>query len=115
MGGIQQTLRPASESHAPFCDQDVPAGSTPALDPQLMAIWSAMSADIRRIADALNPAPPDIVGTPYVAQKLNVTTTWIADLIRRGKIPAACIVPGTGNGRVWKFYRSRIDEWITSR
>jgi predicted DNA-binding transcriptional regulator AlpA len=81
----------------------------------LVAAQSSIAADVKRIADALAPAPPDVVGTPYVAQKLGATTTWIADLVRQGEIPSRCLVPGTGNGKPWKFYRGRIDEWLTSR
>lgn len=32
-----------------------------------------------------------------------------------GKIPTSCIVAGTGNGKLWKFYRVRIDAWIKKR
>jgi hypothetical protein len=48
------------------------------------------------------------------AQKLGVTTTWIADMVRRGEIPASCIVTGSGNGKPWKFHRGRIEEWLES-
>jgi hypothetical protein len=82
---------------------------------RLLEIHAGLAQDIRRIADALDPPPPDLVGTPYVAQKLGCTTTWIADLIRRGEIPGNCLVAGTGNGKPWKFYRERIDRWIRSR
>jgi hypothetical protein len=77
--------------------------------------WSLVPEHLRRIADALDPPPPDVVGSPYVAQRLGCTTTWVSDLVRRGAIPSSCLVPGTGNGKPWKFYRSRIDRWIESR
>jgi hypothetical protein len=70
---------------------------------------------VRRIADHFDPPPPDIVGTGYVAQKLNCTTIWITEMIRLGQIPRNCVLPGTGNGKPWKFYRTRIDQWISSR
>ena len=57
----------------------------------------------------------DIVGTPYVARKLACATVWITDMIRRGEIPQGCIVPGTGNGNIWKLYRRKIDKWIETR
>jgi hypothetical protein len=38
-----------------------------------------------------------------------------SDMIRRGEIPRSCIVPGTGNGKIWKLYRRKIDEWIETR
>jgi hypothetical protein len=76
---------------------------------------SSLIVEIRRIADALDPPPPDLVDSGYVAGKLGCTTTWIADMARNGEIPTPCIVPGTGRGRPWKFRRTRIDEWIARR
>jgi hypothetical protein len=76
---------------------------------------SSLAADLRRIANHFDPPPPDKVGSEYVAQKLGCTTTWIAELVRREEIPKSCIVPGTGNGKPWKFFRDRIDKWIESR
>lgn len=70
---------------------------------------------MRRIADYFDPPPPDKVGSEYVAQRLGCTTTWIADLVRRGEIPKNCLVPGTGNGKPWKFHRNLIDKWIETR
>lgn len=75
----------------------------------------SIAADLRRIADRLDPPPSDKIGTPYVADRLDCTTVWITELIRRGEIPANCIVPGTGNGKPWKFYRERIDRWLKDR
>jgi hypothetical protein len=72
-------------------------------------------APLARLADSLAPPPREIVGTPYVAHRLGQTTTWIADLARQGRIPAKCVVPGTGNGKPWKFYRQRIDDWLEAR
>ena len=68
-----------------------------------------------RIADHFDPPPPDIVDSPYIADRLGVTTTRIAQMIREGTIPKDCIVPGTGNGRLWKCYRSRIRKWLETR
>lgn len=70
---------------------------------------------LRRIADRLDPPPPDKVGTPYIADRLGCTTVWITELIRKKDVPANCIVPGTGNGKPWKFYRDRIDRWLKER
>lgn len=72
-------------------------------------------AQLRRIADHFDPPPANIVGTPYVAQKLNCTTVWVTEMIRLGHLPRNCVVPGTGNGKPWKFYRVRIDQWIECR
>ena len=71
--------------------------------------------DLRRIADHFDPPPSDIVDTPYIGHLLGVTTTRIAQLVRSGEIPKACIVPGTGDGRPWKFYRRRMEEWLAKR
>jgi hypothetical protein len=50
-----------------------------------------------------------------LADKLGCTATWIAQMVRSGEIPKGCIVPGSGKGRQWKFYRCRIEEWLASR
>ena len=50
-----------------------------------------------------------------VAKQLGCTTVWIAEMVRSGDIPKSCLVPGTGNGRPWKFYRAAIDRWLASR
>lgn len=70
---------------------------------------------LTRIADHFNPPAPDIVDSVYVSQKLGCTTTWIADLARNSRIPASCLVPGTGDGKPWKFYRAKIETWITEQ
>lgn len=70
---------------------------------------------LARLADHFDPAPPDKVGTPYVAGRLGCTTDWIAVLVREGEIPPSCVVLGSGNGRPWRFYRRRVDEWIENR
>ncbi len=80
-----------------------------------VAVLAPLIAEVRRIADVLDPPPPDLVDRGYVAGRLGCTTTWVADLARNGEIPASCIVPGTGNGKPWKFRRTRIDEWIARR
>ena len=76
---------------------------------------TGISTAIKRIADHFDPLPPDKVGSDYVANRLGCTTTWVADMVRRGEIPPHAVVPGTGNGKPWKFFRSQIDSWITSR
>jgi hypothetical protein len=75
----------------------------------------SVTAELKRIADHFDPPPPDKVGTPYVAQRLGCTTVWITEMVRSGEIPIACVVPGTGCGKPWKFYRVRIDEWLQGR
>lgn len=78
-------------------------------------VLERIEADAVRIADHFDPPPPNKVGTPYVAERLGCTTVWVAEMIRSGQIPKACVVEGTGNGKLWKFHRKRIDLWIQSR
>jgi Rieske Fe-S protein len=85
------------------------------LGEQTLRVLSEMASDIKRIADHFDPQPADIVDTPYIANHLGCTTTWIAQMVRDGEIPKGCIVPGSGNGRQWKFYRRKIEDWLASR
>lgn len=77
--------------------------------------WSSMAQSLARIADRLDPPPPEVIDSTFVAERLGCTTTWIADLARRHQIPVNCIVPGSGNGKPWKFYRMKIDAWLATR
>jgi hypothetical protein len=81
----------------------------------ILALLSQMSFQLGRIADHFDPPPPDIVGTPYVANKLGCTTDWVANMARDGEIPISCVILGTGEGKPWKFRRTRIDQWIEVR
>ncbi len=74
-----------------------------------------LSRNLKRIADHFDPPPPDIIGTPEVAKKISCTTVWVAKMAATGRIPANCIVAGSGNEKPWKFYRSRIEQWLESR
>ena len=85
------------------------------LGPETLQVLADIKADIKRLADHFDPLPPDIVDTPYIAQRLGCTTTWIAQMVRSGEIPKGCVVPGSGKGRQWKFYRRRIENWLASR
>ena len=77
--------------------------------------FNSLAANVKRIADRLDPPPSDLAGSPEIARRLGQTPTWIAEMARNGSIPKNCLVPGTGNGKPWKFYRNRIEEWIKSR
>lgn len=74
-----------------------------------------LGIEVRRVADHLSPEPGDVVGTPYIAERLACTTVWVTDMARNGQIPKNCILPGTGNGKPWKFHRRGIDEWLRNR
>ena len=79
------------------------------------AFFAVIASSLKRIADHVDPPPPDIIGTDYIAEKLGLTKVWVAKMAAEGTIPRNCIVPGTGIGKPWKFYRSRIDPWIEMR
>jgi hypothetical protein len=81
----------------------------------LFDLFSPAAFQLGRIADHFDPPPPDIVGTTYIANKLGCTTDWIAEMAREGEIPISCLIPGTGDGKPWKFRRTRIDQWIEQR
>jgi hypothetical protein len=78
-------------------------------------VIQTIAGALKRIADHFDPPPPDVVDSVYLRKKLGCTTQWIADMARSGVIPAACIVPGTGNGKPWKFYRSKIEKRLKER
>lgn len=101
--------QPGRESLAPLPDID---------SKNLQSIADSLDSlaeSAKRIADHLDPPPPDVVDSGYVASRLGCTKVWIASLARSGELPANCIVPGTGNGKPWRFYRSRIDAWLQKR
>lgn len=75
----------------------------------------AVDEFFREMASTATKRVSEIVGTPYVSERLGCTSIWITEMVRRGIIPPACVVPGTGDGKPWKFYRTRIDEWIRRR
>jgi hypothetical protein len=102
--GLPPPPGPLLRAHA--APAPMPAGA-----PELQLI----AASLARLADAVAPQPADVVGTPYVAKQLGCTTVWVAELARRGEVPRHCVVPGTGNGKVWRFYRGKIDDWLRVR
>lgn len=94
-----------------------PGTSLPA-DPVLRAYLQdlhSIAESLARIADHVAPQPADIVGTPYIAQRLGCTTVWVTEMVKSGQLPNHCIVQGTGNGRPWKFHRRHIDAWLAAR
>jgi len=83
--------------------------------PSGLAIMERLADAAEQIANHLDPESPQIVGTPYVAKQLGKSVKWVGDLVRRQTIPKGCVVPGTGNGKEWRFFRKKIDKWIESR
>jgi hypothetical protein len=110
-GAVEHIHRYPGESIA--WGGDLPSIQVPAAE--IARHLAELVIEVRRIADVLDPSPPDLVDSGYVAGKLGCTTTWVADMARNGEIPRSCIVTGTGNGKPWKFHRTRIDEWIARR
>jgi hypothetical protein len=80
--------------------------------PEALRAIAEVQASLLRIADHFDPPPPDVIDSRYLADRLGVSTTRIAQRVRGGSIPASCIVPGSGDGRLWKFHRRRIEEWL---
>ena len=120
MKPLSQEITNAIERAAPLLGQPVRShgGSVTVvmeLGPETLGMLAAVQADLKRLADHFDPQPPDIIGTSFLAAKLGCTPTWIAQMVRSGGIPKGCIVPGSGKGRQWKFYRSRIEDWLASR
>jgi hypothetical protein len=115
--GLKVTASPVRITETAMDDfvrgQKVPS-SCPNNEEATRAVAS-MANDLKRIADQLDPPPPDVVDTTYVAEKLGLTTKRIAQMALAGEIPSHCIVPGTGYGTFWKFLRSKIEPWIEAR
>lgn len=76
---------------------------------------NSIAKSLERIADVVDPPPPDKVDTSYVAKRLGIGLARVSQMASQGEIPPSCVVAGTGNGKIWKFHRVRIDQWIESR
>lgn len=106
---------------APLPPQQEPACG-PCCRPELTRIACALQSIARcqrpeihdGFANALTNVPA-VIGTPYLAQQLGCSVVWAAELARSGQVPKNCIVPGTGNGKPWKFYLGRVQEWLSKR
>lgn len=78
-----------------------------------LAALERMAGAAEEIARHLDPTPPEIVKSRYIAEKLGCSVKWVGDMARTGVIPKQCIVGGTGDGKQWRFYRSKIDKWLS--
>ena len=116
-------MRPASFQAVPASQQTDPVApklengqqaEVSAIQP-LLEVFASIGQSLKRIADKLDPNEEKPVGSPYVANRLGTTATWIAEMARRGLIPKSCLVAGTGVGKPWKFHKAKIDEWIENR
>lgn len=120
MKPLAQEILNAVDKIVPFTGRSSGSGSNAVtvvveLGPETLRVLAEVHADLKRIADHFDPQPPDVVDTPFIARRLGCTTTWIAQMVRSGEMPKGCVVPGSGKGRQWKFYRRRIEEWLASR
>jgi hypothetical protein len=105
-----------SDPVAPKLDNGQQADPVALAIPALLEVLTSIDRSLKRIADKVDPTDDGKpVGTPYVAKRLGQTTTWVAEMARRGLIPKSCIAAGTGDGKPWKFHRGLIDRWIESR
>lgn len=82
---------------------------------ELLPLLQEQTRQLTRIADHFDPPPPDIVGSGYISDRLGCTAVWVTEMVRKERIPPQCVVPGTGFGKPWKFFRSKIDAWLESR
>jgi hypothetical protein len=101
----------AAERQAAVAEKIANALDNITRSPQL----NILADSAERLSAHLTPAQSEIVDSGYVAGKLGCTTTWVSEMTRAGRIPKTCVVPGTGKGKLWKFYRGKIDAWIESR
>lgn len=67
-------------------------------------------AELERVNNRFEP--PEIVKSSYVAGRFGCTIKWVGEMVRRGEIPKSCIAPGSGNGKQWRFFKSRIEKWL---
>jgi predicted DNA-binding transcriptional regulator AlpA len=82
---------------------------TPILERLATAI-EGIQAELQRINNRFEP--PEVVKSRYIAGRLGCSVKWIGDLARTGQIPKSCIVPGSGEGKQWRFYKSKIEKWL---
>jgi predicted DNA-binding transcriptional regulator AlpA len=83
--------------------------------PENSVVLERLANAAEEIAKHLDPKPPEIVKSSYVARRFGCSIKWVGEMIRRGEIPKSCIAPGSGSGKQWRFYRSKIDRWIDSK
>lgn len=74
--------------------------------------FERIAVGIERLIDVLMPKASELVGTDYIASKLGKSKQWVGKMAEKGTIPKNCIAPRVCGGRIWKFYRDRIDAWL---
>lgn len=126
-----QTLNSADDLHR-YCNSLPPGGTKGSLEPEELArleqlesrlkqiesqmpTLASLAESVVRVADHLAPPAANIVGSRYIADRLGCTTAWVGKMASNGMIPRKSIISGTGKGRLWKFYRQHVDEWLATR
>ena len=74
--------------------------------------FERIAQGIERLIEVLVPKTSELVGTEYIASKIGKSKQWIGKMAERGAIPKDCIAPKVSGGRIWKFYRDKIDAWL---
>lgn len=77
--------------------------------------FERIAAGIERLIDVLVPKTTELVGTEYIASKIGASKQWVGKMAEKGTIPKNCIAPKVSGGRVWKFYRDKIDAWLEGK
>lgn len=79
---------------------------------KLASKMNEVESALKRMADHFDPPKRASVTSSYVAVRLGRTARWIGELARTGKIPESCICPRSGDGKYWRFWKDKIDDWI---
>ncbi len=109
------------EESRPFCEGNMHWVECPPARPKEQSLepppadTGGIARELRKLRRALRPAEPEIIGTPEVAKLAGVTTAAVRQWVESGAVPRNCIVPGSGNGTPWRFYRRRILKWLRTR
>ena len=90
-------------------------------DSQMVALnqsanpFERIADGLERLLEVLVPKASELVGSEYIAAKLGVSKQWVGKLASNGTIPKNWIAPKISGGRIWKFRRDRVDEWLKVR
>ncbi len=87
----------------------------PSFDDGFVAMVAEIRSSLVRIADHFDPPERAVVGTKYISERLGVSVRWVGDLVRNGEIPKSCVCPQSGDGKYWRFWKDKIDEWINTQ
>jgi hypothetical protein len=114
-GGPGRDRRPRPDAAGSHCAEERPMIASGNDFADLVDALRNHTAAITNLVATLAPEVPDYVGTDYLARKLGVSPQWIGQMAERGDIPRQCIIKKTGKGRIWKFNRIEVDQWLSER